>query len=74
MTVVERFAFIVLGLILTGWLYWLTARIQGVLSQAEAAIDTADRVLWAQGRTGEPVEELDVELAGRHHYREEHVQ
>lgn len=35
------------ALILAGWLYWLTARVQVLLSHAEATLDRADRTLAA---------------------------
>ncbi|TQN37444.1 hypothetical protein FHU33_4096 [Blastococcus colisei] len=38
---------IVAALILAGWLYWLTARVQVLLTHAEAALDRADRTLAA---------------------------
>ena len=35
------------ALILAGWLYWLTARVQVLLDHAEATLDRADRTLAA---------------------------
>jgi hypothetical protein len=33
------------ALLIAGWLYWLTARVQLLLSQAEQALEKADRIL-----------------------------
>ncbi|WP_324276172.1 hypothetical protein [Blastococcus brunescens] len=44
---IGRIASIVAALILVGWLYWLTARVQVLLTHAEAALDRADRTLAA---------------------------
>jgi len=44
---IVRLVGIVGALILAGWLYWLTARVQLLLSHAESTLDRADRTLAA---------------------------
>ncbi|MGZ5422759.1 MAG: hypothetical protein ACXWDF_11365, partial [Aeromicrobium sp.] len=44
---IGRLSIIVAAVILAGWLYWLTARVQVLLTHAEAALDRADRTLAA---------------------------
>ena len=44
---ISRLVGILGALVLAGWLYWLTARVQVLLDHAEATLERADRTLAA---------------------------
>ncbi|TFV90412.1 hypothetical protein [Blastococcus sp. CT_GayMR16] len=47
MSLAERLTFIFFGLVLVGWLYWLTGRVQRILTYAEQLLGAGARLLAA---------------------------